>query len=92
MSAVAWTLELSPAFERDYAKLCGRNAGFRRAVDRKIEQILRDPLHYKPLRAPLHGFRRVNVVGSFVLIFLPIESEDVVRLITLAHHDQAYRI
>jgi YafQ family addiction module toxin component len=90
--ALSWSLELSPDFERDYAKLCGRNAGFRRAVDRKIEQILRDPLHYKPLRGPLQGFRRVHVVGSYVLIFQPIEASEVVRFVTLAHHDHAYRI
>ena len=87
-----WDLEISPEFERDYAKLCSKNAGFRRAVDRKIEQILTNPLHYKPLRAPLQGFRRVHVGGSFVLIFQPLETQQVVRLITLAHHDDAYRI
>lgn len=92
MRAVSWSLELSPEFERDYAKLCGRNAGLRRAVDRKIAQILRDPLHYKPLRAPLQGFRRVHVAGSYVLIFQPVEASGAVRLVTLAHHDQAYRI
>jgi YafQ family addiction module toxin component len=87
-----WTLELSPQFERDYRKHCGKNAGFKSAVDRKIEQILHNPLHYKPLRAPLQGFRRVHVGGSFVMIFQPIEAHQVVRLVTLAHHDDAYRI
>jgi YafQ family addiction module toxin component len=89
---VTWTLEASAEFERDYRKLCGRDAGFRRAVNKKVEQVLSAPLHYKPLRAPLQGLRRVHVGGSFVLLFEADASRQVVRLIRLAHHDQAYGI
>lgn len=92
MNLVAWSLETSPEFERDYRKLCAKNAGFRRAVDKKVEQILLSPVHYKPLRAPLQGVRRVHVAGSFVLLFEPDEARQVVRLLRLAHHDEAYGI
>jgi YafQ family addiction module toxin component len=87
---MAWSLEVSPEFERDYRKLCAKNAGFRAAVDKKVDQILEQPLHYKPLRAPLQGVRRVHVAGSFVLLFEPDERRHVVRLLRLAHHDEAY--
>ena len=87
-----WSLEVSPEFERDYRKTCARNAGFKRAVDNKVQQILSSPLHYKPLRAPLQGKRRVHVGGSFVLIFEADEQAQVVRLLRLAHHDDAYGI
>ena len=89
---MSWTLEVSPEFERDYRKLCGRDAAFRKAVDKKVEQILLQPSHYKPLRAPLQGLRRVHVGGSFVLLFEPIANRNVVRLLRLAHHDEAYGI
>lgn len=89
---MAWTIEVSPEFERDYRKLCGKNAGFRTAVDKKVDQILQDPLHYKPLRAPLQGVRRAHVAGSFVLLFEPIERSSIVRFMRLAHHDEAYGI
>ena len=89
---MTWAIEVSPEFERDYRKLCGRNAGFKRAVDKKVVQILESPLHYKPLRAPLQGVRRVHVGGSFVLLFEPDPARQVVRIIRLAHHDEAYGI
>lgn len=92
MSRMAWELEWSPDFARDYRKFCGRDRGFRRAVDKKVEQILGNPMHYKPLRAPLEGVRRVHVGGSFVLLFAPDERRQVVRLLRLAHHDEAYGI
>lgn len=89
---MAWSLELSPEFERDYRKLAAKNAAFRTAVDRKVGQILDQPLHYKPLRAPLQGVRRVHVGGSFVLLFEADEKRSAVRLLRLAHHDEAYGI
>jgi YafQ family addiction module toxin component len=89
---LTWTFEVAPEFERDYRKLCARNAGLKRAVDKKVEQILTAPLHYKPLRAPLQGVRRVHVGGSFVLLFEPDDRRQVVRLLRLAHHDEAYGI
>ena len=85
------SLEVSPEFEDDYRRTCGRNAGLRRAVDAKVAQVLTNPLHYKPLRAPLHGVRRVHV-GAFVLLYEPEEKRHAVRFLRLAHHDEAYGI
>jgi mRNA-degrading endonuclease RelE of RelBE toxin-antitoxin system len=88
---LTWSLEVSPEFEDDYRRLCRRNAPIRRAVERKVAQVLTKPLHYKPLRAPLQGVRRVHI-GPFVLLFEPDEKRKVVRLLRLAHHDEAYWI
>ncbi|MEK6986087.1 MAG: type II toxin-antitoxin system mRNA interferase toxin, RelE/StbE family [Candidatus Thermoplasmatota archaeon] len=87
---MAWALEVSPRFEKDYRTLCEKNAGFRRAVDKKIEQILSQPTHYKPLRAPLHGVRRAHVAGAYVLLFEEHPQIEAVRFLRLAHHDEAY--
>jgi mRNA-degrading endonuclease RelE of RelBE toxin-antitoxin system len=87
---VSWALDVSPEFEEDYRKLCARNGGLKRAVDSKVAQILENPLHYKPLRAPLQGVRRVHVSGPFVLMFEPVLARRSVRLLRLAHHDEAY--
>ena len=88
---MTWSLEVSPEFEEDYRKRCGRDAGLRRAVDRKVAQIVAAPLHYEPLRAPLQRVRRVHN-GPFVLLFEPDEGRRTVRLLRLAHHDEAYGI
>lgn len=89
---MTWAHEVSPEFEQDYRKLCAKNAGFRAAVDKKVGQILLNPLRYKPLRAPLQGVRRVHVGGSFVLLFEPDSKRSLVRFLRLAHHDEAYGI
>lgn len=87
---MTWRLEVSPEFERDYRSLGVRNAGLKHAVDTKVSQLLQNPLLYKPLRAPLHGVRRAHVGGSYVLLFEPMVGQQVVRLLRLAHHDEAY--
>ncbi len=89
---MTWALEVSPEFKRDYRKRCAKDAAFREAVDKKIGQIRENPLHYKPLRKPLQGLRRVHVMGSFVIVFEPVVKREVVRLLRLAHHDEAYGI
>ncbi len=89
---MSWSLEVSIEFEQDYRKLSGRNAGLRRAVDAKIAPLREAPLHYKPLRAPLQGVRRVQMGGSYVLLFEPDVGRSTVRLLRLAHHDEAYGI
>lgn len=89
---MTWRLEVSPEFKRDYRKRCGKDADFRLAVDKKATQIRENPLHYKPLRQPLHRLRRVHVMGSFVIVFEPLAKRQVVRLLRLAHHDEAYGI
>ncbi len=89
---MSWTFEVSAEFEQDYRKLCGRNAGLRRAVDAKVAQLLGAPLHSKPLRAPLQGVRRVHVGGSFALLFEPDVGRSTVRSLRLAHHVEAYGI
>ena len=89
---MTWALEVSAEFKRDYRKRCAKDKAFREAVNKKIEQVRENPLHYKPLRKPLQGLRRVHVMGSFVIVFEPMESRQIVRLIRLAHHDEAYGI
>jgi YafQ family addiction module toxin component len=87
---MTWELEVSSQFERDYRRLCKKDAVFRLAVDKKVAQILQNPLHYKPLRGPLKGVRRVHIASSFVLLFEPDEKKETVRLLRLVHHDEAY--
>ncbi len=89
---MTWRLQVSPEFKRDYRKRCAKDAAFRKAVDKKVAQIRENLLHYKPLRKPLHGLRRVHVMGAFVIVFEPLQGEQVVRLMRLAHHDEAYGI
>lgn len=91
---MAYSLETSPEFEKDYKKLCSRNAAFKSVTDAKIAQIAEtaeyNPGHYKPLKAPLASKRRAHI-GSFVLLFEILEKERIVRLLRLEHHDSVYK-
>ena len=89
---MTWSVESSPIFEEHFRKLCTRNPRLRRALERKVAQILLHPMHYKPLRAPLQGKRRVHLANSFVLIYEVDSKRQVVRLLSLSHHDRAYGI
>jgi len=59
-------------------------------INRKVEEILQNPSHYKPLRGDLHGARRVHIDGSFVLLFEVDEKNRIVRLLDFGHHDKIY--
>ena len=56
-------------------------------LESKIEEILRDPEHHKPLRGKMKGLRRAHL-GSFVIVFET--SGEYVKFITFKHHDKAY--
>jgi YafQ family addiction module toxin component len=60
-----------------------------KAVSKKIEQILKDPHQFKPLKSPLEGLKRVHI-GSFVLIYEVLENSKIVRVLKYKHHDEAY--
>jgi len=56
-------------------------------IQKKLIDLVQNPDHYKPLKNILAGYRRIHF-GSFVLIY-KIEG-DLVRIISLDHHDQSY--
>lgn len=67
------------------------NAALEEALKRKMNEILENPQHYKPLRHDLAGERRVHVMKSFVLKFEIAEPIKTVKFIFFGHHDDAYK-
>ena len=57
----------------------------------KIEEIIKNPRHYKPLRYDMKSLRRVHLEKSFVLVFEIDEAAKMVRFLDLGHHDEIYR-
>ena len=80
---IKFTLE----FEKQLKKIKKKNLVLFKKLINKLKDIKKNPEHYKPLRNVLAGFNRIQF-GSFVLIY-KIE-ENVVRIISLDHHDKAY--
>jgi YafQ family addiction module toxin component len=84
---LAYTLEFSEEFEKSMKKLKQKDKPLFEQIQKKLIEIIENPEHFKPLRNVLAGYRRIHF-GSFVLIYT-LEGQ-VVRIISLDHHDRAY--
>jgi YafQ family addiction module toxin component len=82
-------LEIEEDVIKLFRKLGKKDRKQLEAVNKKIQQILEEPLQFKPLKYPLEGLRRVHV-GSFVLIYEVLENPKRVRVLKYKHHDEAY--
>ena len=86
-----YNLEIKPSCQRDIEKLCKKNPVLRKALENKMNEILENPQHYKPLKYDLAGEKRVHIMKSFVLKFEIDENTKTVIFIFFGHHDEAYR-
>jgi len=86
-----YNLEIKPSCQKDIDKLCSKNPVLRKALERKMNEVLQNPQHYKPLGYELAGEKRVHLMKSFVLKFEVDELQKTVTFIFFGHHDDAYR-
>ncbi len=84
-----YNLELDEDVFKVFKKLAKKDKTQLEAINKKIDQILTDPLQFKPSKHPLEGLRRVHI-GSFVLIYEVLEVSKTVRVLKYKHHDDAY--
>lgn len=86
-----YNVEINPSCQRDIEKMCKKNPVLKEALEKKMNEIVQNPQHYKPLKYDLAGERRVHVMKCFVLKFEIDESMKIVRFIFFGHHDEDYR-
>lgn len=86
-----YNYEIIPSLQRTLSKLSKKDKKIYEAVMSKIEEIIKDPQRYKPLKHDLVGERRVHIMKSFVLKFEVDEQNKIVTFIFFGHHDEAYR-
>ena len=84
-----YSLEIEEEVLKAFKKLRRKDAKQLEAIEKKVDQILNDPLQFKPLRHPLEGLWRVHI-GSFVLVYEVCQEANTVRLLKYKHHDEAY--
>ena len=84
---MTYSIEFNIEFEKSMKKLKKKDKTSFEQIQKKLAEIVENPEHYKPLKNVLAGYRRLHF-GSFVLIYT-IE-ENIVRIISLDHHDEAY--
>ena len=88
---MAYSLEVAEELNKLFAKLAKKDKKTFEAINKKVNEILENPYHYKPLKAPLQNKRRVHISSSFVLIFKINEERKAVQLLEFEHHDKAYK-
>lgn len=88
---MTYLIEVMPSCHEAILKKCRRNPVLEEAVKKKIDEIVENPYHYKPLRYDLAGQRRVHILKNFVLKFDIDENTKTVRFVFFGHHDEAYR-
>lgn len=82
-----YIVEFSSQFEKSMKKLKKKDKKLFSQIQKKLIDIIQNPEHYKSLGNVLAGYRRTQF-GPFVLIY-KIEG-NIVRIISLDHHDKAY--
>ena len=87
---MSYTREVMPSCQKVIDKFCRKNPILKKAIGRKITEIIQNPHHYKPLKHDLSGERRVHILKSFVLKFIIDEQAKSVIFIFFGHHDEAY--
>jgi len=83
--------EIIPSLQRTLGKLSKKDKKTYEAVMGKIEEIMKNPEHYKPLKYDLAGERRVHIMKNFVLKFEVDAPHEIIKFLFFGHHDEAYR-
>jgi len=86
-----YNLEIKPSCQKDIEKLCKKNPLLSKILENKMNEILQNPQHYKPLKYDFAGERRVHIMKNFVLKFEIHEARQAVEFIFFGHHDEAYK-
>ncbi len=86
-----YSLVVKPKADKLFKKMGKKNRITLEIIRKKINEIIKNPKAYKPLRAPLQYLRRVHIQKSFVLLFSIDEEKKVVIIHNYKHHDDAYK-
>ncbi len=85
-----YAAEYRKSVEKIFLKLAKRNPKQMYIVEKKIQEVLQNPQHYKNLRAPLQHLKAVHIDKSFVLAFSVNEATKTVVFEDYDHHDNIY--
>ncbi len=86
-----YSCELRKSVENIFFKLSKKNPGQLEIISKKIEEIRKNPSHYKNLRKPLQHFKRIHIGKSFVLVFSVDEPKKLIIIEDYDHHDNIYK-
>lgn len=88
---MSYAIEIKESCLDAIKKLSKKNPVLQNVLKKKIDEIVENPHHYKPLQYGLAGELRVHIMKSFVLKFEIHEPEKIVVFLFFGHHDDAYK-
>ncbi len=81
---------ISEVLNKKLAKIVRKNYSQLAKIDKKVQQIIKDPTRFKKLRGDMKGSSRVHIDTHFVLIFEYDSKNKIVRFLDFDHHDNVY--
>ena len=87
---MAYALDIPEHLDKIFLKLSKKDKKQLEIIHKKVNEILENPQHYKPLRWDMHGAFRVHIDKSFVLTYEVDEDNKIVRVLDYDHHDSIY--
>ncbi|PIV70014.1 MAG: hypothetical protein COS08_02485 [Euryarchaeota archaeon CG01_land_8_20_14_3_00_38_12] len=86
-----YSLDVKPNLDKKLKKLTKKNKKQVDIISKKMNEVVKNPHHYKNLRAPLQNWKRVHVDKHFVLTFSVDEKTKTVIFEDYEHHDNIYQ-
>ena len=87
-----YSIEVRKSVEKIFSKLAKKDYKQLEIVEKKVNEIIKNPHCYKNLRKPLQHLKRVHVAKSFVLVFSVDDNENKIIIEDYDHHDNIYKI
>ncbi|MDP7323996.1 MAG: hypothetical protein QF632_04520 [Candidatus Woesearchaeota archaeon] len=87
-----YQIEARKKYNKIIAKLQQKNPKQLRIIQKKLEEIEKNPHRFKNLRSPLQHLKRVHIDKHFVLTFSIDEENKKVILEDYEHHDVIYGV
>lgn len=85
-----YSFEVRGSLDKIFLKLARKDLNMMKIIERKIQEIVLNPNHYKNLRRPLSHLKRVHIGKSHVLCFSVDEVKKIVVFEDFDHHDKIY--
>ena len=85
-----YNLEVRENVDRIFIKLAKKDRVSFEYIAKKINEILENPHHFKPLRVPMQNYGRVHI-GNFVLVYSIDENRKTIIIEKYEHHDRVYK-
>jgi mRNA interferase RelE/StbE/toxin YoeB len=88
---MSYKLAISIEADKKFKKLKKKAKKRLQIINKKVQEILQNPHHFKPLRGDMKGARRVHINKSFVLVYEIDEKKKLVKILDCDHHDKIYK-